>query len=75
MIKTTSIITGSKHSSTYTVSFDFIVAKPSVINFTHTVEAVDASQAVGSAINACRERFGGASVDLDSIVINFPKNN
>ena len=75
MIKTTSIITGSKHSSTYTVSFDFIVAKPSVINFTHTVEAVDASQAVGSAINACRKRYIGASVDLDSIVIDFPKNN
>lgn len=58
----------TKHSSVYTVSFD-CSSKDSTINFYHTVEAVDASQAVGSAINACRKHHIGVSVDLESIIV------
>lgn len=54
---------------TYTISFD-AKSEGGIINFSHTIEAVDASQAVGSAINACRKHHIGVSVDLESIVVN-----
>lgn len=61
----------TKHSSVYTVSFEGISGEHQNISFTHSVEADNASQAVGSAILACRKRYIGASVDLESIVVNW----
>ena len=55
---------------TYVVSFD-AKSDDRIINFSHSIEADNASQAVGSAILACRKRYIGASVDLESIVVNW----
>ena len=75
MPKTTESSIAEKYSNrtaqhTYMVSFD-AQSSNTTINFSHSIEADNASQAVGSAILACRKRYIGASVDLESIVVNW----